>query len=1311
MSLAPIDQSRRRLIHGIFRELRRLDAAVQESQLVSRCGADAELIAEVRKRLAADRQLHAGRDFETVFDGKYEFQGPLGSGAMGTVFLARQLSLNRLVAIKMLSNTAFATIRDVERFRAEAHAAAELRHPGVVDVYEVGTYEGRPCFSMEYIVGESLEAHLRRNTPLPIREAAMIVQSSAVAIDYAHRKNIVHRDIKPANILLTPEGSVKVTDFGLARRIDGAPERTARGEILGTPEYMAPEQADGRTEDIGPETDVYSLGTLLYALLTGEPPFRSATSRIALKRTIEDPPVSPRRLRPDVDRDLESICLKCLEKSRKDRYSSAACLAQDLGRWLAGESVQARPIGRLVRLSRWGNRHRRAAALFATTGISMACGILAATFLVSERGAADAKAKASSGRVQQLETSTQRLRESEHEAREIAKVATAANDRASLQLELERRNLLSQRLAAESVKCLEKQPLRSLLLASLAAEATWKTDRTIGRQAHAALRRSIEASGGDPIPNLGHGICRLTPSGKLAVVGPDHTLVLCDPEKSDLHEGSIVLRGHTSEIVAIAGSHDGRWVISASEDSTARIWDLTAPDPNRTVQVLRIHGDGAYDVDMSESGTWAVTAGSDSVVRAWTTAKIDRPPTGSVVGRHTLKADNDVALNHVKAVRFLDGKTVLSGGTEGGIYASSLPEAGHASESRVIVQTRAVVRHIVVPRSKSWVAAGADDGKIRLFDPSTLDVVRELSLMSYIRNGLAWRMTVLVGSPDGRWLAATGDDPDTITQSVVLWELSESGEVESQRVLTGHSGSVTCAVFDETSRCLVTGGTDGTCRVWRLSDVDPSSTHLVLRGHDSAVRDVAVSADGKLIYSSDGTGTLRRWRPEIGVAACPIHLGTHSTSFFTIAAAQNGSAIAIGGGDGTATALWRIGNEAAPARRGSLMDPDPGYTTKLAFSNNCRWLIDGKSDGKVQVWDVSKLDGSSQPRNVKGFRQRISSTVFASSGESVVIGCEDGTARICNLLDREQSETVLAHSATAKVQECLLSPTGRWLVTVGGGRVVAWNLSDPDTAASPLALEEPGADQMLSCHFCDESLLLTSRLFGTFLGCWDLSQIPPAFRRIELPGRSRIGALALSPGRSGVFVAADSLSENREPSKCYRIALRSDGSMENCHELNTGLANGTPGKIVRLIVSPGGRWLCGIAQGFGATARTARSTIVLWDLNRDDVSRTPFQFATEHLSDFVRISPDDRWMVTYDSRGRLAALWDLSGDDPGNSEVLLSGQDWLAFSPDSRWIIRKASSHSVALWHFQVDDLIAAARRTAGRELTLEEQQVLFADE
>lgn len=380
--------------------------------------------------------------------GDYELLEEIARGGMGIVYKAQQTSLNRIVAIKMILAGNLASDQEAKRFQTEAEAAANLKHPHIVAVYEVGRYDGQHYFSMDFIHGQNLSEIVREH-PLPPKTAARYVQQIAEAIHYAHQQGTLHRDLKPSNILIDENEEVQVTDFGLAIRVEGDSALTQTGQILGTPSYIPPEQAEAKRGLIGPCSDIYSLGAIL--------PFRAESPVETIRQVIEREPPSPRLLNPTVPRDLETICLKCLEKEPHKRYLTSQQFTDDLQRFVRGEPIHARPISRLARLWRWGKRNPAMAGLSVALVLAVGIGFAGITsqWLRAEANTQKAAEEAIRAKLEQekAETSREKADAATGIAKKEAETAREQRDRADREAEnAEKQFQRANREAKESKK-------------------------------------------------------------------------------------------------------------------------------------------------------------------------------------------------------------------------------------------------------------------------------------------------------------------------------------------------------------------------------------------------------------------------------------------------------------------------------------------------------------------------------------------------------------------------------------------------------------------------------------------------------------------------------------------------------------------------------------------------------------------------------------------------------------------------------------------------------------------------------------------
>jgi tRNA A-37 threonylcarbamoyl transferase component Bud32 len=578
----------------------------------------------------------------------YEVEAILGRGGMGIVYKARHLGLNRTIALKMLVSGAYASRLERARFLREAQAVASLRHPAVVQVHDVGEVEGRPFLTMEFVEGKTLADDLA-GTPQPAARAAAMLATLADAIESAHRSGIIHRDLKPANILLSADGDPKISDFGLARHFEGEDALTVSGARVGTPSYMSPEQVFGRAGTVGPAADIYALGAILYEMLTGRPPFRGESAAETERQLIAQDPVPPSRLNARVPRDVETICLKCLEKEPGKRYPTAASLAADLGRFLRNEPIHARPLSWVGQTSRWVRRHQGLAA--ALSGVALLLMLLTFGSLVAsahfrrlervqatlaletgklanekeiERGKAVKAEKREAGLRQQAETQGEEIRRNLYLA-EMNRGAQAALSPGGIGRV--REHLLPWESMQPDLRDWEWYYLNSLCHRDL---LTLRTE------------------------TQGVMCVAWSPDGrKLASAGADRILGIWDA--ADGRE-IFHLSGHWASICCVAWSPDGKRVASASWDHTVRTWNavtgaplLTLPvpaanvnsvawspdgtrlafgdaqgaigvcnaDTGANIHVLHGHKDAVFGIAWSPDGSRLASAGVDATVRLW----------------------------------------------------------------------------------------------------------------------------------------------------------------------------------------------------------------------------------------------------------------------------------------------------------------------------------------------------------------------------------------------------------------------------------------------------------------------------------------------------------------------------------------------------------------------------------------------------------------------------------------------------------------------------------------------------------------------
>jgi eukaryotic-like serine/threonine-protein kinase len=942
----------------------------------------------------------------------YEILGELGRGGMGVVYKARQVGLDRVVALKMILAGAHAGADERARFRREAEAVARLQHPDIVQVHEVGEQEGRPYFSMEFLEGGSLARKLG-GIPLPARQAAEVVRRLAEAVHYAHQRGVVHRDLKPANVLLTADGTPKITDFGLAKRLDQEAGQSRTGDVLGTPSYMAPEQAFRGPHAIGPAVDIYALGAILYDLLTGRPPFQAATPWETVQQVLSEEPVRPARLQPQVPRDLETICLKCLQKEPRQRYASAGALADDLVRLLEGRPIVARPVGPFGRSWRWCRRNPAVAGLLTTVALQ-------ATAQAREAEASARRADQEAERTRQEKRTSDRLLYAAHlnlaqrawEDGQLARLlelldgqrpertggvdlrgfewyylwrlchgghrwtlrghqgpvaavayapdsrtlATASDDTTVKLWDVDTgQERLTLRGATGPVRCLAFSPDGQTLATGSNGHPIRLWDVATG-QARTDLEGPVSQ-----VPTLA-----FAPDGKTVAAISNWMIKLWDVATG---QEQAVLPGNAPMTNALAYSPDGKLLASGGNDRLVKLWDV---ETRQEIARLKGHGTYVVSVAFSPNGETLASGGADGTVKLWDVAT---------------RKERTALASHTGGVNSLtfspDGQTLVSGGWDGTVEVRRLGtdqvrRLGHAGPVQCVA---------FAPDGRTLASGGAD-GTAKVWD-AAMEQEQPLQHASGVY--------AVAFSPDGRTLASGGIDLDL---PVRLWDVATGKERLSP--LRGHTKPVRSVAFAPDGKLLATGSVDRTIKLW---DVATGQEQCTLRGHEDGVFGVAFSPDGKTLASAGYTDrTVRLWDVDTGREQAV--LTGHLNRLWCVAFSPDGKTVASGDADGNLK-LWDVATAAA-RDLGSPQAED--WLWCVAFAPDgatvAAGFAEGNTKGKVVLWDVATGEGR---RALPGHPAAVRALAFSPDGQLLATAGDDNTIKLWDLATRQERATLRGH--------------------------------------------------------------------------------------------------------------------------------------------------------------------------------------------------------------------------------------------------------------------------------------------------------------
>jgi WD40 repeat protein len=964
----------------------------------------------------------------------YEILETVGRGGMAVVYKARHVELDRLVALKVILAGAHSSRRHRERFRAEARVVARFQHPNIIHIHEVGEADGVSFLALEFAEGGNLQNKLA-GTPQDPRSAAELVETLARAAQYAHERGIVHRDLKPANVLLTPVP--KIADFGLAKQLT-ADVVTHSGEILGTASYMAPEQAAGNVHDITPATDVYALGAVLYEMLSGRPPFKGSTVLSTIEQVATQEPIAPSHLQRHIPRDLETVCLKCLEKDARKRYGTAAELADDLRRFLDGQPVVARPAGAVERAWKLAKRRPVEAALTSTVLLVALLGLGGIVWQWSDA---------------------------------VAARAVGERERDSARRQLYRANVAA---AASAIEFQDTVAARLNLESAPEEYRNWEWRHLYHQLDHATQRLA-----GHTGTVVG---ATFSPDGsRILSFSEDHTLRLWDVASGNL---IAVLQDHTSPVSAAVFTPDGARVASAA-GSELRLWNgatgalITAAGAARTGSVaLAISPDGtcllgkvraeapisfwtagggqpitgtenpagARVAVFSPDGKRFATGGA-RYLRIWSSA--DR----SIIREHRLPAE---AINVIAFSP--DGSRLVSGSD----YPSNKVRVWNVADGALLGEIAGhenVIESVAFSPDGLRIASASLDQTVRLWDATTFAPIAVL-------RGHTQAVLHVQFNPRGTRLATASADG-----SVRLWDAATG---ESVAVLLGHTRSVGAVVFSPDGTRLLSSSSDKTIAIWDAAAAERKS---VLPGHTSFVYDVAFSRDGSRLASAAWDGTVRIWNARTGRPTAVLKDNDDGTLAVAFSPAD-GNLLATGNRNGTLK-VWDLRRE-----RTVLSVQLPGDTVNAVdIDKDGKRLIAAlghslQTKDSPRLW-LLDLDSGERMLEFRGHTLDVEAVQFSPDGRRIVSGGLDGTIRMWDSGTGEAVGVLQGHESI--VRAVAFNPSGSLVASASDDRTI--RLWDASTFREISVL--PQASIAYALAFLPDGSRLAAGYADSTIGLWD----------------------------------------------------------------------------------------------------------------------------------------------------------------------------------------------------------------------------------